>query len=86
MNKILSLTLLIGAATLMIGCAGEEEDLFDKSAAERLNEMRSIYTSRLEAQPAGWAMQYYPTMNDDGYLILADFDANHSVKMCSKSL
>lgn len=85
MNKILSLTLLIGAATLMIGCAGEEEDLFDKSAAERLNEMRSIYTSRLEAQPAGWAMQYYPTMNDDGYLILADFDANHSVKiaMCN---
>ena len=73
--------MILGAAVLMTACAGEEEDLFDKSAAERLNEMSSVYAKRLEAQPAGWAMQYYPTDVEDGYLILADFNADHSVKV-----
>ncbi len=81
MNKILSITMILGCAALFTACAGEEEDLFDKSAAERLNEMSSIYSQRLEAQPAGWAMQYYPTDDEDGYLILADFNADHSVKV-----
>ena len=81
MNKILSLSMMLGAAVLFTACAGEEDDLFDKSAAERLNEMSTIYSARLEAQPAGWAMQYYPSDEDYGCLILADFDANHSVKV-----
>lgn len=85
MNKILSISMILGAAVMFTACAGEEEDLFDKSAAERLNEMKSIYSARLEAQPAGWAMQYYPTAEGDGYLILADFNADHSVKVAMRN-
>ena len=73
--------MILGAAVLMTACAGEEEDLFDKSAAERLNEMSSVYAKRLEAQPAGWAMQYYYAPNEAGYLLLADFSADHSVSL-----
>ena len=40
MHKILSITMILGCAALFTACAGEEEDLFDKSAAERLNEMK----------------------------------------------
>ncbi len=85
MNKILSICMILGAAVLFTACAGEEDDLFDKSAAERLNEMRDVYCARLEAQPAGWAMQYYPTEEEDGYLILADFNADHSVKVAMRN-
>ena len=86
MNKILSYTVLM-AATLSLGsCVSEEDDIFDKTAAERLNEASALYSSRLEASPYGWAMQLYPTYDNakyfgTGYLLLMDFDANHSVKV-----
>lgn len=65
-------------------CAGEEDDIFDKTAAERLNESSAKYSARLEAQPNGWAMQYYPTYYDEspqgsGYLILMRFNPDYSV-------
>lgn len=71
-------------ATALIGCAGEEDDIFSASAAERLNESSAKYSARLEAQPNGWAMQYYPTYQDEapygsGYLILMRFNPDFSV-------
>ena len=76
--------MLLGSALAFTGCAGEEEDLFDKSAAVRLNEASELYSSRLEAQPNGWAMQLYPTTQNEapygnGYLVLMDFNSDHSV-------
>jgi hypothetical protein len=66
MNKILSASILLTGALALASCAGEEENLFDKSAAERLNETSAIYTSRLEASPGGWVMEYYPTNDEEG--------------------
>ena len=71
-------------ALAFTGCAGEEDDIFDKTAAERLNESSAKYSARLEAQPNGWAMQYYPTYYDEypygsGYLILMRFNKDYSV-------
>lgn len=90
-NKIFALTLLLGASLALTCCApSEEDDLFDKSAAERLNEIREVYSKRLMASPNGWAMQLYPTMQDEapygsGFLLLMDFDEDYSVKvaMCN---
>lgn len=86
MNKILSFTVLMAAAVSLGSCVSEEDDIFDKTAAERLNEASALYSSRLEASPYGWAMQLYPTYDNakyfgTGYLLLMDFDANHSVKV-----
>ncbi|MCR4602091.1 MAG: DUF4302 domain-containing protein [Prevotella sp.] len=86
--KKIYVPLIISAVTALTltGCAGEEDDIFDKTAAERLNESSSKYSARLEAQPNGWAMQYYPTYSDmspqgSGYLILMDFNPDNSVKV-----
>ena len=73
-------------ASFFISCAGEEDDIFSSTAAERLNEASAKYSARLMAQPNGWAMQYYPTYADEapygsGYLILMDFDEDYSVKV-----
>ncbi len=70
----------------LTSCAGEEDDIFSASAAERLNESSAKYSARLEAQPNGWAMQYYPTYSDEypygsGYLLLMDFNPDYSVRV-----
>lgn len=85
MKKIfVPLAILAVSALTFTGCAGEEEDIFSASAAERLNESSAKYSARLEAQPNGWAMQYYPTYQDlspfgSGYLILMRFNPDFSV-------
>ena len=86
MKKIIFSLAIAAMALSLTGCAGEEDNIFEKSAAERLNESSDKYSARLEAQPNGWAMQYYPTLKDEspagsGYLILMDFDADHSVRV-----
>ena len=79
MNKIFQLSLLLGASVAFAGCAGEEDNIFSQSAAERLNAASELYSSRLEAQPNGWVMQLYPTTDKEapfgnGYLVLVDFN------------
>lgn len=76
---------------MFAGCAGEEEDLFDKSAAERLNETGKIYSTRLQSAEAGWVMEYYPTNTEEtykgrGYLIMADFDKDESVTLAMNNI
>ncbi len=86
MNKILTASLLLGAALTFSACSNEEDDIFDQSAAERLNAAVDLYSSRLEAQPNGWAMQLYPTLQNEapygnGYLVLIDFNPDQSVRV-----
>lgn len=87
MNKIFSIGLLFAAAVSFTACVNEEDDLFDKSAAERLNEASALYSSRLTASPNGWAVQLYPTTQNEapygnGYLLLFRFHPNKSVDAC----
>ena len=86
MKKILSLSLILAAALAFNSCVKEEDDIFDKTAAERLNEASDIYSSRLMASPNGWAMQLYPTNDNEwpygtGYLLLCRFNKDHSVNV-----
>ena len=90
MNKIFSTALLLASALAFTGCAGEEEDLFDKSAAERLNETQKLFSGRLTDSEDGWAMEYYPTSSNDaptglGYLMLVDFNKNSEVKVAMQN-
>lgn len=84
-NKIFSLAILAAAVGFMSSCSpSEEDDIFDNSAAERLNAASALYSARLTAQPNGWAMQLYPTLQDEtpygrGYLLLLRFHKNHVV-------
>lgn len=86
--KISLRTLLIATTVGLVfaSCTSEEDDIFGKTAAERLNEASDIYSQHLMASPNGWAMQYYPTYSDEtpggqGFLILFGFAKDHSVKV-----
>lgn len=88
MNKILSYTLVaFAAAATMASCKLEEEDIFDASAAERLNEASDVFSQRLIDGSDGWAFEYFaqPETSLDtyikgvGYLMCAKFDSDKSV-------
>ncbi|MDO5447162.1 MAG: DUF4302 domain-containing protein [Prevotellaceae bacterium] len=90
MKKILiNSTVCLLSAILCFGitsCKNEEEDLFDKSAAERLNESVATFAERFSSSPAGWAFEYYPTTSlvaktGTGYLILMNIKPDGTVSM-----
>ena len=87
-KSILIKGLLLSALSVAMftSCNNEEDDIWNKSAAERLNESVSIFKSRFASSPGGWVMEYYPTNATTsptgcGYLILADIKADGSVRM-----
>lgn len=94
MNKNItkSILALFACSAAFCACSREEADLFDKSAADRLNEVSEVYTQRLAAQGGEWVLEYFPTNYSDsitspysarskGYLMLNKFDANGSVRV-----
>ena len=86
MKKILYFSLLLGVALSYTSCKDDEDLLFNESAAERLNQIKSVYSQRLWASPNGWAMQYYPTYENEapygtGYLMICDFNEDYSVRV-----
>lgn len=45
---------------LAVSCNQEEDDLFDKQAAQRMNETVELVTSTLEDAEYGWMVEFYP--------------------------
>lgn len=69
-------TLLLGVITLMLlqGCVKDENDLFELSAAERLNKAVSDYSALLTSSDNGWRMEFFPSSGDmGGYVFTARF-------------
>ncbi|MFA4047323.1 MAG: DUF4302 domain-containing protein [Prevotella sp.] len=98
MKKIFYFSLFVASALTFSSCTHEEDDIFDKSAAEILNEVSELYSERLASSEGGWAIEYYPTIIEDfdpnvdnkyqvqGYLLLADFEKDGSVSMGMKNV
>lgn len=90
--KIIFSTILILSTVLSItSCKYEEDDIWDQSAAERIETIIKNYGNVLESSKGGWAMEYYPTNGDtypgaNGYLLLAKFSGDNTVKMAMKNI
>ncbi len=89
-RNIFFLALLGVVMTMFTSCAGEEDDIFSDSAADRLTKGAELGRERLMSSPAGWAMEYYPLEDYEspwglGYLILADYNSDGSVTMGMKN-
>lgn len=88
MKKItnISLLLLIGLSSVLTACSpSEEKDIFDKSAALRLEETITNYKSILADKGGKWAMQYYTTTDESGYMYLMTFNKNGSVTISGEN-
>jgi len=90
MKKILSLSLLLGAATLT-SCKFEVEDYFDEEASLRIEhtakEINGILVDGSAENQNGWVMQYFVSGTDEqnfeGFNLFARFRSNGTVLFAS---
>lgn len=83
MKNIISsiIILLVGLLSLQ-SCLKEEENIFDKSSAERLMEAQAEYDKLLSSAENGWAMDYYAGFGEDrigGYQIICKFEEGKAI-------
>lgn len=71
---------LLFAGGSFTACTNEEDDIFEASPADRLNQAIEDYTKLLCKPANGWAMQYFAdNENEGGYTFLMKFNDNTSV-------
>lgn len=68
----------------LTGCR-EEANVFDQSAAERLQNYEQTLRKNLTSQSNGWEMRYFPTVSSAGYPLLMKFNANGEVLVAAKN-
>lgn len=76
MKKILFLLIIACiTANVAISCSNESEDIFDQSAAQRINSTVTKYSSLLQSSDNGWVMEYLPGYPNyfGGYIYTANF-------------
>lgn len=84
MNKIFAAILVSTSAVAFTACVAEQEDIFDKTATERLDEIKGVYAQRLASDGGKWVMEYYPTNEKEdpiglGYLMACNFTSDFKV-------
>ena len=79
-NFFISALMLFTLSMIFTSCfKNEEDDIFDKSAADRLEESVKTYSDILCAQGGKWAMEYVANEDEPGYVYLMDFKSDGSV-------
>jgi len=80
------LYILLGLFLLTFAsCKFVEDDIFDASAAVRLNTAKLEYKNILTNAPNGWAMEYFATSESVGYTFLMEFNAGGTVTIAAKN-
>lgn len=82
MNKFFKYTLGAVALSLVAtSCSNDEDQIFDKSAAERLDEAKVEYADYLTDKGGKWVMEYFSNMAEHGYAFVMEFKKNGEVVM-----
>ena len=77
---------LLLAGSVFSSCTNEEDDIFEASPADRLNQAQEEYTKLLCKPANGWAMQYFADNdNEGGYTFLMKFRDNTSVTIAGNN-
>lgn len=86
MKKInISFYLLSGFILFLTSCVGTEDNLFDESAALRINHAVQNAHDLLISAENGWVMQYFPTENQSGVTFLIKFKKDGKAEMATKN-
>lgn len=81
MKKIVYIASICAFLATQTACSPQFEDLFDKSASERLQESMENAQNVLTAAEKGWSMGYFPNTSTRGYILFAKFAADGHVTL-----
>lgn len=79
MKKTLYILPLLALGLQFAACSSDEGSIFDKSAAERLEEGKKNYEAALTADGGRWALEYFANYDEPGYVFVLDFKPDNSV-------
>ena len=85
MKKIFNLSALILMLSLAACAPSEVDDLFDESAAARLDNAISNYTDLFQANGGRWLMQYFANGDEEGYNYIMSFHGDGTVDISTKN-
>lgn len=71
------------AALSLSACSSTEDEIFDQSAAERLEAYKKEYADVLTSDGGLWTMEYFSNPEEPGYLFVMRFDKNGSVDIAA---
>ena len=61
----------------LTACTSDVDDVFDKSAPERMDETIAAQKSILESAPYGWRAEYYGDTSYGGYNVFMKFEGDN---------
>lgn len=67
------------AALSLTACSSTEDEIFDQSAAERLEAYKKEYAEVLTADGGLWSMEYFSNPEEPGYVFVVKFDKSGAV-------
>lgn len=85
MKNIFNITFILLAFAFSACAPSEVDDLFDESAAVRLNNAIENYTEYFKKDGGMWQMQYFANEYDPGFVYIVTFNNDGSVKMTGKN-
>ncbi len=87
MKKFLNISLLLlGALSMgLMSCNHEEKDIFDESAAERLENSKDYFSDILVDKGGKWQLEYFTTTGEPGYIYLFTFEKNGTVTISGEN-
>lgn len=74
-----SLYIAAFAALALTACSDNSNEIFDQSAAERLEQYKQEYREVLTENGGMWTMEYFSNPEEPGYLFIMKFGADGSV-------
>ncbi|MBQ9218989.1 MAG: DUF4302 domain-containing protein [Muribaculaceae bacterium] len=78
--------MLLGASVLLTSCfKNEEDDIFDKSASERLDDAKVYYSQILTDKGGKWQLEYYANGDEHGYVYLMTFNNDGRVTISGQN-
>ncbi|MDR1811160.1 MAG: DUF4302 domain-containing protein [Prevotella sp.] len=84
-RKDISCCLFAAFALALPSCVQTEEDLFDESAALRINHAVADTKELLVSADNGWIMNYFPDESQQGATFLMKFNSNGVAKVATKN-
>lgn len=78
-----SIFLAAFAALALSSCSSQMDEIFDKSAAERLDQFKTEYADVLTSDGGLWTMEYFSNEEEPGYLFVVKFKTDGSVDIAA---
>ena len=76
-TKFNYITMLFMSLFALTACTSDVDDVFDKSASERVDEAMAAQKKVLEEAPYGWRAEFYGDTSYGGYNVFMKFEGNN---------